>query len=230
MMLLIGMSYTINIVLSGGIDEEHPALNEASLKTDYLLKYAKEDLSKHYFETSLYHIESAIEVMKLMERDTDSEADKAIEMAIKDLRDIENRVTDQDLSEKEINFVFAKALNSVAYAHLRLSEGFSERGEHEEAANALKLSINHLENAMLFSTGKYKKLEYNVFVKIDSLIQLEQEDPVLFLSMVKDVVQEVDTALLNREYSQIMESTTMKATEESKDFTEKEKHKGGEHH
>lgn len=226
MIAILGSVSLIAFMIIGGHDDEHPALNDSTLKTDYLLKYAKEDLSKHYYETSLYHIEKAIEVMQLMERDVDSESDRAIETAIKDLRQIEKKILSNQLSYEEVNFVFAKALNSVAYAHLRLSEEFSEEGKHEEAANALKLSINHLENSMLFSTGKYKNLEYNVFLEIDSLIKLEETNPEKFMTMVKDVILEVDTALLNKEYNEVMMKNPVEVKEEKH---QKEKHSSGHH-
>jgi len=222
MLFLVGTAFGLSILLSNE-DSKHPALNDASLKTDYLLKYAKDDISKKYYETSLYHIEKAIEVMQLMEVDTDLESDEAIERAIKDLRIIEAKVHAHELKDDETNFVFAKALNSVTNAHLRLSEKFSEEGQHEKAIKELKLAINHLQNAMLFSTGKYKDLEYHVFNEIDSLIQLEEDDPEKFLVMVKEVILEIDTALLNKELT-VDDSYEMMHEEEKEDHSH-----GGNH-
>jgi len=195
---ILGIVGALNyIFITSDEDPDHPAFSDLALRTDNLLKYAKEDISKNYYGTSLVHIEKAIEMMEKIETDADQASDVAIENAIRYLELLEKEIVHGNVVDSEVNHAFANALNALAYAHLRISENCLDNQDHNAAVEALKYAIEHIDNAMHYSKGNEKDVEMHVLREIDSLMLLEYIDPDLFKENLHRLLMELDTCLVH---------------------------------
>ena len=131
--------------------------------------YAKEDVNKQYFNTALEHIDNAIVVMRETEALLDEESVAFIESAIADLYKVERTLKTGLVSEEENNYVFAKALNSLAYAYLRLSENAIEEDDQLAALSALAIAVKQLDHSLRFATGDLFRAEGELMTTLADL-------------------------------------------------------------
>ena len=174
----------------------HPATSDFAVQPDIYIENAQRDLNRHFYKTSQKDIAKAIKSMRLLENDLDSISKLAVENAIEDLEIVELQIQTNQTDQELINKVFSNTLNSLAYVQLRVSEQLAEDGATEEARYALKYAIEHLKNAMRFSDEEKQKVEREVYLTIDSIIDndllLENE----LRSTVDALLLEMDTTVL----------------------------------
>lgn len=186
----------IGIIYWLTVDKEHPSITNVSIKPDELLEYASEDIRKNYYGTSLVHIQKAINMMRLLEKDADSMSIIAIEKAIVDLEIIEKEIAKKNIDEDQIYQAFVNALNSLAFAELRISEEYTKIGKEKEAGYAMGYAIRHLQTARHFAKGEEKNLEEKVYLEIDSLMNSGIKDSEAFISELNRIILEIDTGFL----------------------------------
>ncbi|MDH5608991.1 MAG: hypothetical protein OEY56_05890 [Cyclobacteriaceae bacterium] len=176
--------------------KEHPTISDYATRPDQFLENAYRDLKKHYFKTVLHDIDKAIESMRLIEMDLDKISEDALELAIKDLENIEMEIEKNIIDQEHINHAFTKAMNSLAYAQLRVSETLVEKGEEEHAKQALQFAIEHLQNATKFSDLYELEIEKHIYNSIDSLIENNILDKEALNATVDALLLEMDTTIL----------------------------------
>lgn len=176
--------------------KSHPVVSDYAVQPDMYIENAQRDLKRNFYKTSFKDIEKAIQSMRLIETDLDSISKIAVEDAIKDLEGIESAVKEDKAEQDAINRAFSKALNSLAYAQLRVSEQLAEAGSTEEAIYALQYAISHLKNAMKYSYGPEKEIEREIYTAIDSLIENGYVHKNALKSTIDALLVEMDTTVL----------------------------------
>jgi hypothetical protein len=138
-----------------------------------MLVYAKEDVKKTYYSTALEHVDNAIRTMREAEEVLDPEANAYIEMAINDLNKIKRELVSGFIFEDDVNLTFARALNSLAYAYMRVSEDALAEDKQTEALGALTVAVMQLDYSMLFATGQLFEKESIIMASLAAMLEDE---------------------------------------------------------
>ncbi len=149
-----------------------------------LLESAKDDISKNYFDMTLKQIEKAIDYLKKVEQSLDPATNSVIDQAILDMQKVEQDIRNRVIYEKDLNMAFAKAMNALALAHLRVCEDELEAGHEEEALESLKATINHLQHSMKYSSGELLETEVQL---VEELANLSSSGDITVSTIHKDV-------------------------------------------
>ena len=149
-----------------------------------LLESAKDDISKNYFDMTLKQIEKAIDYLKKVEQSLDPATNSVIDQAILDMQKVEQDIRNRVIYEKDLNMAFAKAMNALALAHLRVCEDELEAGREEEALASLKATINHLQHSMKYSSGELLETEVQL---VEELANLSSSGDITVSTIHKDV-------------------------------------------
>ncbi|MEQ6122552.1 hypothetical protein [Reichenbachiella sp. MALMAid0571] len=147
---------------------------------DKHLNIAKKAANNHAINECLKEIDIAIMEMEDIEVFSDNVSRDLIEKSIEDLQLLENHIQNHELNVDELNLVFAKGINSLAYTYLKISED-ELRHDHEiKAVHSLKIVIDHLYNSMSFMKKKNiddeKVLIKHIYSVIDSIQQTDNFD------------------------------------------------------
>ncbi len=175
---------------------ENPSTTNFALKPDTFLENANRDLKRHYFKTSHRNIQKAIAAMRMIQKDFDEVSIAAIEVAIADLELLEEQLAKDMIDPKLMSEVFMYALNSLAYAQMRVSEELCEKGDRKAAKYALKYALEHLHNASRFSDNFELEIEREVYRTIDSLIKNDLIETEILRASVNPLLVEMDTTIL----------------------------------
>ena len=170
--------------------KEHPQITELAVEPDQLMNTADEYLHEHKRLTSLQFLEDAIAMMKLLEKDGDSVSMEAIEVAISDLEIVEDHIRSNDVNDEMMYEAFADAMNSLAYASLRVSEVLINEGKEEEAAVTLEHAMDHLQNSIKYARGDQKEDGIRIVHHLKSLIENHLENDI---SEIDAVMAEIDS-------------------------------------
>jgi hypothetical protein len=135
-----------------------------------MLVYAKEDVKKTYYSTALEHVDNAIRTMREAEEVLDPEANAYIEMA---LNKIKRELVSGFIFEDDVNLTFARALNSLAYAYMRVSEDALAEDKQTEALGALTVAVMQLDYSMLFATGQLFEKESIIMASLAAMLEDE---------------------------------------------------------
>jgi hypothetical protein len=171
LVLILGVKYSY---YEDKAQEEHPSVNEIATVPDNMMRNAT-----HYYRdygqrlTSIKYIKKAIESMQLVEKDMDSTSNAHIETAIADLEKLVDEFEKKDIDENHMQHAFATALNSLAFAQLRVSEKYMEEGLEDDASAATKYALKHLNSAMYFSEAAELQAEEHIFDMISELKELD---------------------------------------------------------
>ena len=153
----------------------------------------------------LKEIDIAIMEMEDIEVFSDSVSRNLIENSIEDLRILESHLVNHEVNVDELNLVFAKGINSLAYTYLKISED-ELRHDHEiKAVHSLKIVIDHLYNSMSFMKKKNiddeKVLIKHIYSVIDSIKQTDNFDfnslDNLFIE-IQDIIADEELKLENQ--------------------------------
>lgn len=178
----------------------------ATAPDDHLTS-ARRAADNNAIDKCLKEIDIAIIEMEDIEIFSDSVSKNLIEKSIEDLRILENHIANHELNVDELNLVFAKGINSLAYTYLKISED-ELRHDHEiKAVHSLKIVIDHLYNSMGFLSKRNIDEEMvlirHIYSVIDSIEQTENFD---FHSL--DMLFEEIEQIISEEESKLMEQRT----------------------
>lgn len=172
--------------------KEHPQINELAVEPDLLINSADRYMHDHKRLTAIEFLEDAISIMKLLEKDGDSVSFRAIEVAIYDLEVVEEHIKAEDIDDDMMYEAFADAMNSLAYASLRVSEDLIARGETGDADKAFRYAIEHLQNSIKYARGDQKEEEIKIAQRLDEIIENHLQNDI---SVIDEVMEEIDSVI-----------------------------------
>ena len=169
---VIGLIYYFNHnVINNRLDEWFATAPDDHLTT------ARKAADDNAIDACLKEIDIAILEMEEIEVFSDSVSRTLIDKSVSDLKLLEQHISEHHLNVNELNLVFAKGINSLAYTYLKISED-ELRHEHEiTAVNSLKIVIDHLYNAMGFMKKRNIEEEKVLIRHIYSVIDTIQASP-----------------------------------------------------
>lgn len=191
--LILGVKYSY---YEDREQEEHPAVNDIAVRPDDMLKNAT-----HYYRdygqrmTSIQYINKAIKSMELIEKDMDSTSNSIIEVAIADLKSLVEEFEKKEVDENHMEHAFANALNSLAFAQLRLAESYRDQGLDQDAEAASKYALKHLNAAMYFSEAAEIKAEKHIVDMIEELKKEENLSDAEVRQRIHTAIVELDDVL-----------------------------------
>ena len=171
---------------------KNPNLTDLATEPDLLMNTADRTLQDHKSLTAIKFLEDAIKMMKLLEKDGDSVSIGAIEVAIYDLEVVEEHIKAEDINENLMYEAFADAMNSLAFASLRVSEQFVREGKMEEARVTINYAMEHLQNSIRFARGEQKEDEIRIAGHLQRLIDNHLESDI---SEIDLVMSEIDSVI-----------------------------------
>lgn len=137
------------------------------------LTTARKAADDNAIETCLKEIDIAIKEMKDIEVFSDSTSRNLIDKSIEDLLLLEEHIDNHEINVNELNLVFAKGINSLAYTYLKITEDELGHDHEKKAVHSLRIVIDHLYSAMGFMQKKNidqeKVLIEHIFSVIDSI-------------------------------------------------------------
>ncbi len=172
--------------------KENPQITELAVEPDLLINSADRYLHDHKRLTSIEFLEDAIALMKLLEKDGDSVSMQAIEVAIGDLEAVERHIKAEDINDDLMYEAFADAMNSLAYASLRVSEELIRQGRTEQADKTLHYAMEHLQNSIKYARGDQKEEEIKIAQHLNRIIEEHLQND---LSVIDGVMAEIDSVV-----------------------------------
>lgn len=171
---------------------ENPNLSDLATEPDLLVGTADKSYHDDKDASAIKYLDEAIRMMKLLEKDGDSISFAAIELAIQDLEVVEEHIKSDDINDDFMYEAFADAMNSLAFASLRISEQFIREGKKEEAKVTIDHAMDHLQNSIRFARGEQKEDEIRIAGHLQRLIENHWEDD---LSQIDFVMAEIDSVV-----------------------------------
>lgn len=173
-------------------DKENPQISEIAVEPDLLINSADRYLHDHNRLTAIEFLEEAIALMKLLEKDGDEVSMEAIEIAIHDLEAVENHIKADDINDDLMYEAFADAMNSLAFASLRVSENLIQQGRTDDADKTLHYSMDHLQNSIKYARGDQKQEEMKIAQHLRDIIDNHLESDI---SKLEEVMAEIDSVV-----------------------------------
>lgn len=170
----------------------NPQLTDLATEPDLLMNTADRTLQDHKSLTAIKFLEDAIQMMRLLEQDGDSISTEAIEVAINDLVIVEGHIKAEDINNDLMYEAFADAMNSLAFASLRISEQFIREGKKEEARVTINHAMDHLQNSIQFARGQQKEDDIRIASHLQKLIDDHLENDI---SQIDFVMAEIDSVV-----------------------------------
>ncbi len=171
---------------------KNPNLTDLAVEPDLLMGTADRNFQDNKEINAIKFLDEAIATMKILKQDGDSVSFSAIEVAIRDLQIVEDHITAEDIDEDLMYEAFADAMNSMAFASLRISEVYVKEGKNEEAKITIDHAIDHLQSAIHFAKGKQKKEEIKLAGHLQRLIENHWESDI---SQIDNVMVEIDSVV-----------------------------------
>ncbi|MEM9895514.1 MAG: hypothetical protein AAF789_04025 [Bacteroidota bacterium] len=198
-----GLYYVLFVVLViGGLmfffkmqremKKENPRTTDLATEPDELINTAGRNLQDHKSKAAIKFLDDAIEIMKILEKDGDSISINAVEIAIYDLEVVEEHIRAEDINEDMMYEAFADAMNSLAYASLRVSEQYTLEGKEKEAKVTLSHAMEHLQNSIKYARGDQKEDEIKIVAHLTTIIENHLESDI---SEIDKVMAEIDSVV-----------------------------------
>ncbi|MEQ8339219.1 MAG: hypothetical protein RIA62_17800 [Cyclobacteriaceae bacterium] len=173
-------------------ERKHPGTTDLNLATDLHLNNSRLYIKENSIERSLYHLNSAIHSIELIEEVSDTLSIKELDDALIDLKKVRKEIENGIVNYSHINHAFIVALNSVATAQLRLSERYLLEGDAEDAGYAIKYANEHIHNALKYANDGEIQDELRAYRHIDSLVHSKLDSSRIFdiervISEIKEV-------------------------------------------
>lgn len=172
--------------------KKNPTITDLALEPDLLMNTADRSLHDHKKLAAIEFLEDAIEMMKLLEKDGDEISMQAIEVAIGDLEVVEEHIKADDIDDNLMYEAFADAMNSLAFASLRVSEKLIQEGKMKEADITLEHAMDHLQNSIRFARGKQKEEELVIVAHLQRIIENHLQNDI---SEIDEVMAEIDSVV-----------------------------------
>ncbi|MFY0653981.1 MAG: hypothetical protein JXQ96_18210 [Cyclobacteriaceae bacterium] len=183
---VIGLLYYFNQhVINNKLDEWFATAPDDHLTT------ARKAADDNAIDACLKEIDIAIVEMQDIEVFSDSTSRNLIDKSIEDLKILESHIENHELNVDELNLVFAKGINSLAYTYLKISEDELRHDHEVEAVNSLKIVIDHLYNAMGFMKKRNIEEEMVLIRHIYSVIDSIQGQPNFNLHALDQLFDEI---------------------------------------
>lgn len=173
-------------------NKKNPALTEIATEPDILITSADHYLQEDKRLTAISFLEDAISTMRLLEKNGDSVSNLAIEHAIRDLKVVEDHIKLDDIDNSFMYDAYADAMNSLAYASLRISENLIEQGEEAKAEKTLNYAMIHLQNSIKYAKGGQKEDEIKIAQQLKDIITNHRESDVF---RIEEVMREIDSVV-----------------------------------
>ena len=191
-LVLILTAIVVYLKIAREKNEEHPQISELAVEPDLLINSADRYLHDHKRLAAIEFLEDAISLMKLLEKDGDDVSLRAIEVAIHDLEAVEAHIKADDVDDDLMYEAFADAMNSLAFASLRVSEELIKEGKDDEAEETLHYALEHLQNSIKYAKGDQKKEEIKLASRLKEIIESHLQDD---LSVLDEVMAEIDSVV-----------------------------------
>ncbi len=181
--LLVGLAIYLPAVFNGG----------NSTDPDFYLENSKTYLVREYdYDRSHEQLKKAIAAIRKIEKGLDQESKFILETSIKDLEKVSTEIEERHLIKGDLNGAYAKALDAMTYAEIKVSEHLLEEDHSRAAIIALKYGMLHLRNAAKFSKGDKKGFEKHIYEELDSLIENENMDHDEMKRRLDHMLEELD--------------------------------------
>lgn len=145
-------------------------VEKAMLPVQYLTN-ARHAIIKENYPLSINSLDKAIESMRVIETYADSSATSHIEVAIRELKNVEAEIKNDSLILMDLNKAYFDALNSIAYANLTISEKNIESGEKYRAISFMNATFVEMVKSLKFATDdRQKDKENEVIDKVKKIL------------------------------------------------------------
>ncbi len=191
-LVVILTGITVYLKITRERNEEHPQITELAVEPDLLINSADRYLHDHKRLAAIEFLEDAIALMKLLEKDGDEVSMQAIEVAIHDLEAIEAHIKAEDVNDDLMYEAFADAMNSLAFASLRVSEQLIKEGKQDEADKTLHYAMEHLQNSIKYARGDQKEEEMKIASHLNRIIEEHLQNDI---SAIDAVMAEIDSVV-----------------------------------
>lgn len=171
---------------------DNPNLSDLATEPDLLVSTADKSYHDDKHSAAIKFLDDAIEMMRLLEKDGDSVTVNAIEWAIHDLQVVEDHIKSDDMNNDLMYEAFADAMNSLAYASLRVSEHYIREGRNKEAKVTIDHAMDHLQNSIKFARGEQKEDGIRIAGHLQRLIENHWEDDI---SEIDHIMAEIDSVV-----------------------------------
>lgn len=176
-LLIVGFVFLWLHLLSGMEYEEkmkQPFLNELALEPDHMMFNVIHYLDEHLPLTATGYMEEVVSAMQVMERTADTASVQAIYTAIRNIRILEAEMSADQLDRERIHHSFLTALNVLALAQLRCAGFYGAKGEIGNVRSAMHYAVDHLNNAIRFSTGRQREVQSQLLEKVRGMVVADQ--------------------------------------------------------
>jgi len=193
--------FLMMIALFGGLygltkwreSTEIALLTEEAVKPDLLLDYSKYYVKEHAYERSLKQLDQAIEAIRNIEADIDTESQRILEVSIVELEKVRMEMEMDSLVKEDMDRAFSKALNALTLAELKISEVLIQEDHPQDALIALKYGMYHVKNALQYSDGAKKEYEIHIYEELDSLLENRSLTEAEMIERLERMISELDT-------------------------------------
>lgn len=181
-----------------GYNAKHPTLNYVAEEPDIHIRNVGRYLEDGEIPRSIHHLKKAIETIREIESDVDSDNCECLDEAVEKLELV---YADMENGEVNLNYMyetFELTLNSLAHAELEVSEQYAQKNEQKRAKRALGFAQMHIRNSLLIQKNLYDEpsehsiIELRVMDEIDSLIENESISQVELTLKIGQIKDEVD--------------------------------------
>ncbi|PIB36377.1 hypothetical protein BFP72_13715 [Reichenbachiella sp. 5M10] len=163
------------------------------------LTNARQAILSKMFDKSLNELDEAILDMRRIEQNADSTATSYIEQAIEDLALVESEIRNDTILLDDLNHAFFKALNSIAYANLIISEKNLDKGEKYKAIRFMNATFNEMVSSLKFATDERDKAREKEVI--------EEIKVILAKIQLSDTQYQFDYDSLNRDVEELIENS-----------------------
>lgn len=145
---------------------------ERAMEPMHHLSDARYFIINNDYNKSYQALEDAITAMKIVEHHADSIAAEHIDQAIADLRLVEDEIAHDSVVVADLNRAFFNALNSIAYANVKIAEESLDRGEKYAAMSYMNTSFTEMITSLKFATtDDQKEMENQVIDDIRGILK-----------------------------------------------------------
>jgi hypothetical protein len=197
---IVGVIFTIGIIYYLNQNFVDNKLEDwfATAPDDHLTT-ARKAVDDNAIETCLKEIDIAIKEMKDIEVFSDSTSRKLIDKSIEDLQVLESHIDNHEINIDELNLVFAKGINSLAYTYLKITEDELRHDHEKKAVHSLRIVIDHLYSAMSFMKKKNIDEEKILIEHIFSVIDSIQGNPDYDIHALDQLFNEIEVIIEEEE-------------------------------
>lgn len=167
-------------------------LLDSALEADRLMNNSRLYAKEHAYQRSLSHLDMAIKAIEDIEQNLDAESQGVIELALDDLKKVSEEIKLHQPVDEEMNQAFAKALNALTFAELKITEHFIETDQFHEARVAMRYGMIHIQNALRFVSSEDVDYELHIYSEIDSLVRDKNMDKKAILKELEKMESELN--------------------------------------